>query len=120
MVEIPDDDALPPGWQWENWPAPAPEPVAGVLVMREDDCVMPRQPTHGAEASSSRTGLPTPDVTMARPEQEWERVGAPPAHFNEVQAEQALWQVFRDHGASLNNTLNEALQIHGGPTWRVF
>jgi hypothetical protein len=36
-VEIPDDDAPPPGWgQWENWPTPAPEPAAGVLVMRED------------------------------------------------------------------------------------
>jgi hypothetical protein len=58
-VEIPDDDAPPPGWgQWENWPAPAPEPAAGVLVMREDGCVMPRHPTHGAEASSSRTPRP--------------------------------------------------------------
>jgi hypothetical protein len=37
-----------------------------------------------------------------------------------AQAEQALWQEFRDHGASLNNTLNEALQIHGGPSWRIF
>jgi hypothetical protein len=37
----------------------------------------------------------------------------PPAHFNEAQAEQALWQEFRDHGASLSNALNEALRIHG-------
>jgi hypothetical protein len=30
MVEIPNDNAPPPGWgQWENWPAPALEPVAG-------------------------------------------------------------------------------------------
>jgi hypothetical protein len=37
VVEIPEDDAPPPGWgQWENWPMPAPEPAAGVLVMRED------------------------------------------------------------------------------------
>jgi hypothetical protein len=43
-----------------------------------------------------------------------------PAHFDEAQDEQALWQEFRDHGASLNNTLNEALRIHGGPAWRVF
>jgi hypothetical protein len=43
MVEIHDDDAPPPGWgQWESWPAPAPEPAAGILVMREDGCVMPR------------------------------------------------------------------------------
>jgi hypothetical protein len=66
VVEIPDDDAPPPGLgQWENWPAPAPEPMAGVLVTREDGCVMPRQPTHGAEASSSCAGLPAPDVTVA-------------------------------------------------------
>jgi chromosome segregation ATPase len=25
-----------------------------------------------------------------------------------------------DHGAALNRALNEALQIHGGPAWRVF
>jgi hypothetical protein len=38
VVEIPDSDAPLPGWgQWENWPALAPEPAAGVLVMREDD-----------------------------------------------------------------------------------
>jgi hypothetical protein len=36
-----------------------------------------------------------------------------PAHFNEAQAEQALWQEFRDHDASLNNMLNEALRISG-------
>jgi hypothetical protein len=30
VVEIPDDDAPPLGWgQWEDWPAPAPEPAAG-------------------------------------------------------------------------------------------
>jgi hypothetical protein len=43
-MDVPDDDAPPPGWgQWENWPAPAPEPATGVLVMREDGCVMPRR-----------------------------------------------------------------------------
>jgi hypothetical protein len=43
-----DDDAPPPRWgQWESWPAPAPEPAAGVLVMREDGCMMPRRPMHG-------------------------------------------------------------------------
>jgi hypothetical protein len=31
-----------------------------------------------------------------------------------------LWQKFQDHGASLNNTLNEALLIHAGPTWQIF
>jgi hypothetical protein len=92
VVEIPDDDAPPPGWdQWENWPASAPEPAAGVLVMREDGCVMPRHPTHGAEPSSSRAALPAPDGAMARPEQEREHASAPPAHFNKAHAEQALW-----------------------------
>jgi hypothetical protein len=31
-----------------------------------------------------------------------------------------LWEELRDHGASLNRALNEVLQIHGGPAWRVF
>jgi hypothetical protein len=67
VVEIPNDDVPPPGWgQWESWPAPAPEPAAGVLVMREDGCVMPRWLTHDAEASSSRAGLPVSNTTVAR------------------------------------------------------
>jgi hypothetical protein len=121
VVEIPDDDAPPPGWgQWENWPAPAPEPAAGVLVMREDGCLMPRQLTHGTEASSSRAGLLASNTTVARLEQEREPASVPPAYFNEAQAEQALWREFQDHGASLNNTLNEALPIHAGPVWQIF
>jgi hypothetical protein len=121
VVEIPDDDALPPRWgQWENWPTPAPEPAAGVLVMREDSCMMPQRPTHGVEASTSRAGLPAPDFTIARPEQERGHTSALPAHFYKAQAEQALWQEFQDHGASLNNTLNEALRIHGGSLWWIF
>jgi hypothetical protein len=40
---------------------------------------------------------------VARLEQERESASAPPAYFNEVQAKQALWQEFRDHGSSLNN-----------------
>jgi hypothetical protein len=32
VVEVPDDDVLPPGWgQWESLPAPAPEPRWGCL-----------------------------------------------------------------------------------------
>jgi hypothetical protein len=81
---------------------------------------MPRRPTHGAEASSSRAGLPAPDATVAPLEQEREPASAPPANFNEAQAEQALWQEFRDQGASLNNALNEALRIHAGPAWQIF
>jgi hypothetical protein len=121
VVDVPDDDVLPPRWsQWENLPAPAPEPPVGVLVMREDGCVMSGRPTHGAEASSSCAALPASDGTATRPEQERERFNVPPAHFREAQAEQALWQEFRDHGASLNRALNEALRIHGGPAWRIF
>jgi hypothetical protein len=48
----------------------------------------------GAEASSSRTDLPTADTGVARPEQEWVRASVPPAYFNEAQAEQALWKKF--------------------------
>jgi hypothetical protein len=76
--------------------------------------------THGAEASSSRVALPASDGTATRTEQERERANTLPAHFNEAQAEQALWQEFRDHGSSLNRALNEALRIHGGPAWRIF
>jgi hypothetical protein len=120
-VEIPEDDAPPPGWgQWENLLTPAPEPPVGVLVMREDGCVMSRRLMHSAEASSSRAALPASDSTAACPEQGRERVNAPPAHFSEAQADQALWQEFCDHGSLLNQALNEALQIHGGPAWRIF
>jgi hypothetical protein len=57
---------------------------------------------------------------VARPEHVREHATVPPAHFNEVQAEQALWQEFRDHGASLNNALNEALRIDAGLAWQIF
>jgi hypothetical protein len=71
VVDIPDDDGPPPGWgQWENWPTQPPSPRAGVLVMREDDYVMPRRPTHGTEASSSRAALPAPGAVVACSEQE--------------------------------------------------
>jgi hypothetical protein len=98
----------------------SPRARGGVIVMRKDGCGMPRHPTHGVEASSSRAALPAPAGTAARPEQEREHASAPPAHFSEAQAEQALWQQFRNHGVSLNNTLNEALRIHAGPAWRAF
>jgi hypothetical protein len=91
-----------------------------VLVVRDDVGVAPGRPADGAEASSSRGVLPASDGTAARPEQERERTDAPPAHFASAQAEQALWHEFRDHGASLNRALNEALRIHGGPAWRIF
>jgi hypothetical protein len=88
--------------------------------MREDGCVMPRCPAHGVEASSSRAALFAPDGTATHPEQKREHASVSTTHFDEAQVEQALWQEFRDHDASLNNALNEALQIHAGPAWRVF
>jgi hypothetical protein len=88
--------------------------------MREDGCVMSGCSMPDAEASLSLAALPTSDGTAACPEQERERVSTPPAHFSEAQAEQALWQEFRDHASSLNRALSEALRIHGGPAWRIF
>jgi hypothetical protein len=120
VVDVPDDDTPPPGWdQWGSLPAPGPEAPVGVLVMRDDGCVMSGRPADDAEASSSRAVLPASDGTAVRPKQERERVDAPLAHFADVQAEQVLCQEFRDHGASLNRALNEALWIHGGPAWRI-
>jgi hypothetical protein len=81
---------------------------------------MSGRPTHDAEALSSRGALPASGGIAARPEQKRERVNMLPAHFSEAQAEQELWQEFRDHGTSLNRALNKALQIHGGPVWCVF
>jgi hypothetical protein len=57
---------------------------------------------------------------VTRPEKKRGHADVSPAHFDEAQAEQALWQEFRDHDTSLNNALNEALRIHGGLAWRVF
>jgi hypothetical protein len=55
VVEIPDDDAPPPGWdQWGSLPAPAPEPQAGALVRRWDGHMVAGGSRHGIEASSSR------------------------------------------------------------------
>jgi hypothetical protein len=69
VVDVTDDDAPPPGWgQWGNQPASAPERARGVLVMREDGCVMSQRPAHNAEALSSRAVLPTPDVVVVHPE----------------------------------------------------
>jgi hypothetical protein len=73
-----------------------------------------------AEASSSHAGLPASGGFAVSPERERERVDAPPPHFAEAQTEQELWKELRDHGASLNRALSEALRIHGGPAWRVF
>jgi hypothetical protein len=111
-VEIPDDDAPPPGWdQWVNFPMPSPEPQEeGTLVRRWDDHMVAGGRGHGAEASSSRAGRSASGEG---------RVDGPLA-FADAQEEQELWGELRDHGAALNRALNEALRIHGGPAWRVF
>jgi hypothetical protein len=92
----------------------------GALVVRDDGRVTSGRPADGAEASSLHAVLPALDGAAARPEQGRERAITPLPHYADAQAEQELWQEFRDHGASLNRALNEALQIHSGPAWRVF
>jgi hypothetical protein len=116
VVEIPDDDDVPPlGWdQWASAPMSAPEASAGALVARGDVGAALGCPADGTWASSSHAG------PAARLEQERVHADAPPAHFVEAQTEQGLWQELCDHGASLNRALNEALRIHSGPAWRVF
>jgi hypothetical protein len=91
-----------------------------VLVMREDGCVMSQRLAHDAEASTSHATPPVPDVAVSHPEQRLRRLIAPPAHFDEARAEEAMWQEFRDHDVSINNALTEALRIHGGPSIRLF
>jgi hypothetical protein len=121
VVEVPDDDTPPPGWdQWGSLPAPAPELPVGALVVRDDGCVTSGRSADGAEASSSHAVLLASDGAAARPEQGWEHAITPPPHFTDAQAEQELWQEFRDHGASLNRALNEVLRIHNNPMWHVF
>jgi hypothetical protein len=121
VVKVLDDDTSLPRWdQWGSLPAPAPELPVGALVVRDNGRVTSRRPADGAEASSSRAVLPASDGAAARPEQGREHAITPPPHFADSQAEQELWQEFRDHGASLNRVLNEALRIHSGLAWCVF
>jgi hypothetical protein len=55
-VEIPDDDAPPPGWdQWVNLPIPSPESQEGALVRRWDGHMVAGGRGHGA-----RLLLPAP------------------------------------------------------------
>jgi hypothetical protein len=111
VVEIPDDDSPPPGWdQWVNFPTPSPESQEGALVRRRDGHMVVGGRGLGAEASSSRTSRSAPGEG---------HVDEPPA-FADAQEEQQLWGELHDHGAALNWALNEALRIHGGPAWRVF
>jgi hypothetical protein len=82
VVEVPDDDVPPPGWdQWASLPASAPEASTGVLVVCDDGGEALGCPTDGVGASSSHAGH------AARLGQEQEHASAPPAHFVEAQAE---------------------------------
>jgi hypothetical protein len=117
VVEITDDDddVPPPGWdQWASAPTPAPEASTGVLVAQSGAGAALGHPMDGVGPSSPRAG------PSARLEQGQEGADAPPAHYIDAQAEQGLWEEVRDHGASLNRALNEALWIHGGPAWHTF
>jgi hypothetical protein len=85
VVEIPDDDARPPGWdQWASPAASAPKASAGALVVRDGVGAALGRPTDGAGASSSRAG------PSARPEQEREHADALPAHFVDAQVEHGV------------------------------
>jgi hypothetical protein len=83
-------------------------------VVRSDAGAALGCPADGAGPSSSHTG------PAARLEKGQDEADAPPAHFIDAQAEQGLWEELRDHGASLNRALNEALRIHSGPAWHAF
>jgi hypothetical protein len=63
----------------------------------------------------SRAAPPVPDIVVSQPDQGLCHPRLSRALLDEAQAEQALWQEFRDHGASINNALTEALRLHGGP-----
>jgi hypothetical protein len=117
VVDVTDDDAPPTEWgQWETRPASAPERV---LLMREDGCVTSQRSAHDAETSMSHATLPTSDVAVVRPESGRGHIGTLLAHFDLAQDEQALWQEFQDHGASINNALTEVMRVHGVPSWRI-
>jgi hypothetical protein len=101
-VEIPDDDAPPPGWdQWASlgarWTVGRPHGGWGLGPWRRGFFFPRRPPSLGRGACHRAAPL-----------------------FADAQEEQQLWEELRDHGASLNRALNEALRIHGGPAWHVF
>jgi hypothetical protein len=81
VVEIPDDDSLPPGWdQWASVPTLSPESQEGALVRRCEGHMVAGSRGHGAEASSSHAGHSTQVEGIA---------GDPPA-FADAQGEQEL------------------------------
>jgi hypothetical protein len=82
VVEIPDDDSPPPGWDhWVSFPTSSSESQEGALVRRRDGHMVAGGRGHGAEASSSRACRSAPGEG---------RVDGPPA-FADAQEEQELW-----------------------------
>jgi hypothetical protein len=81
---------------------------------------MSQRPVHNTEASTSRVVPLAPDATVLQLEQGQRHPGVPHALFDEAQADQALWQKFHAHGASLNAALTEALRLHGGRSFQLF
>jgi hypothetical protein len=56
VVEIPDDDSPPPGWdQWVSFPTLSPESQEGALVRRREGHMVA-----GAEGMVPRPRLPVP------------------------------------------------------------
>jgi hypothetical protein len=111
VVEIPDDDSPPLGWdQWVSFPTLSSESKEGALVRRRDGHMVVGGRGHGAEALSSRAGHSA----------QVEGIADDPPTFADAQGEQELWGELRSHGATLDRALNEALRVHGGPAWRVF
>jgi hypothetical protein len=93
VVEIPDDDSPPPGWdQWVSFNTLSPESQEGALVRRREGHMVVRGRGHDAEASSSRAGHSAPVEGFA---------GDPPA-FADAQGEQELWGELRNQGTALN------------------
>jgi hypothetical protein len=93
VVEIPDDDSPPPGWdQWASFPTPSLESQERTLVRRREGHMVAGGRGHGAEASSSRAGYSAQVEGIA---------GDSPA-FDDAQGEQELWGELRSHGAALN------------------
>jgi hypothetical protein len=93
VVEIPDDDSPPPGWdQWVIFPTLSPESQKGALVRWREGHMVAGGRGHAVEASSSRAGCSAPVEGFA---------GDSPA-FADAQGEQELWGELRNHGAALD------------------
>jgi hypothetical protein len=70
--------------------------------------------------SASRAAATAPDTVPPQWEQGLRCPGVPRGLLEEARAERALWQEFCAHGTSLNATLTEAVQLHGGSLLQFF